>query len=128
MIDYAFSSKNAMAKINMERGEYISCELLFRGDITPKEVVDACVKIKDTKNIRFVDWCPTSNNPAKYLRFLALKADIVTKESQFMPEWNMTKLYKSLCMVCSNTDLKNTFKRMVYKYDMLYAKRAFVHW
>jgi hypothetical protein len=62
LVDAAFYSKNAMAKIDYERGKFISCQFLFRGDITPKEVFDACLKVRDYKQIKFVDWSPTGNN------------------------------------------------------------------
>ncbi|KAM0020313.1 putative tubulin [Helianthus debilis subsp. tardiflorus] len=48
-----------MAKSDPRHGKYMSCCLMYRGDVVPKDVnaVVATIKIKST--IQFVDWCPT---------------------------------------------------------------------
>ena len=33
--------------------------LLYRGDVAPKDVNASILKIKSSKTIEFVDWCPT---------------------------------------------------------------------
>ena len=37
----------------------MSCCLLYRGDVVPKDVNDAISDMKNKKGVRFVDWCPT---------------------------------------------------------------------
>ena len=57
-----FEPNNQMVKCDPRRGEYISCCLLYRGDVVPKDVNFAisCIKKKRRKpEIKFVDWCPT---------------------------------------------------------------------
>lgn len=33
--------------------------LLYRGDVTPNDVNEAISSIRQRRQIRFVDWCPT---------------------------------------------------------------------
>ena len=40
-------------------GKYMSCCLLWRGDVVPKDVNATIAMIKTKKSIQFVDWCPT---------------------------------------------------------------------
>ena len=38
-------------------GKYMSCCLLWRGDVVPKDVNATIAMIKTKKTIQFVDWC-----------------------------------------------------------------------
>jgi tubulin alpha len=33
--------------------------MIYRGDVIPKDAVDCIGAIRNKKNVRFVDWCPT---------------------------------------------------------------------
>ena len=46
-------------KCDPRHGKYMSCCLLFRGDVVPKDVNAAISTIKTKRSIQFVDWCPT---------------------------------------------------------------------
>ncbi|KAG1416217.1 hypothetical protein G6F57_023789 [Rhizopus arrhizus] len=37
----------------------MSCCLLYRGDVVPKDTNAAIANIKTKRTIQFVDWCPT---------------------------------------------------------------------
>ena len=54
-----FDASNQMVKCDVKNGRYMACCLLYRGDITPADVNSSIMKIKNEKNIKFVDWCPT---------------------------------------------------------------------
>lgn len=40
--------------------------LLYRGDVTPNDVNEAISAIRQRKQIRFVDWCPTGFKVSRY--------------------------------------------------------------
>ena len=40
----------------------------------------------------------------------------------------MAKTQRSLCMLSNSTSIASVFSSVDYKFDMMYAKRAFVHW
>lgn len=55
----SFQPGNQMVKCDPRRGKYMACCMLYRGDVTPRDVNDAIQVIKTRENIKFVNWCPT---------------------------------------------------------------------
>jgi tubulin alpha len=84
----------------------VACALLFRGDVVPKDVNAAVSIIKTKRTIQFVDWCPTG-----------FKLGICN-----------AKVSRSLCMLSNTTAISSAWSRLDHKFDLLYSKRAFVHW
>lgn len=54
-----FEPANQMVKCDPRHGKYMSCCLLYRGDVVPKDVNSSIATIKTKRTIQFVDWCPT---------------------------------------------------------------------
>ena len=54
-----FNPSNQMVKCDLQQGKYMSCCMLYRGDVAPKDVNAAIAAIKTRNSIQFVDWCPT---------------------------------------------------------------------
>ena len=54
-----FEPTNQMVKCDPRHGKYMSCCMLYRGDVVPKDVNAAIATIKTKRSIQFVDWCPT---------------------------------------------------------------------
>lgn len=55
-----FEPANQMVKCDPRRGHYMSCCLLFRGDVNPNDINSAINQIKQMKTaIKFVSWSPT---------------------------------------------------------------------
>ena len=54
-----FEPSNQMVKCDPRHGKYMSCCMLYRGDVVPKDVNQAIANIKTKRTIQFVDWCPT---------------------------------------------------------------------
>lgn len=48
-----------MVKCDPRVGAYMSCCLLYRGDINPNDISRTIGSLKGKKSIRFVDWSPT---------------------------------------------------------------------
>lgn len=95
----------------------MSCSLLYRGDCILKDIISATNNIKNESTIKFVDWVPT-----------AIKVSVNTKNNAKLPNSDMAKTLRSLCMVSNYTSVAEVFSNIDLKFDMLYAKRAFVHW
>ncbi|PHJ24759.1 tubulin alpha chain [Cystoisospora suis] len=113
----AFSEENMMAKCRASSGKYMACCLMYRGDVTPKDVNVAVASIKGRKDIHFVDWCPTG-----------FKTGLNYHPPTFVPDSHLARAPRSVCMMSNSTAIKEVFKRVDRKFDMMYAKRAFVHW
>ncbi|PRP82787.1 tubulin alpha-7 chain [Planoprotostelium fungivorum] len=113
----AFEAKSMMAKCDPKRGKYMSCCLMYRGDIVPKDVTAAIATIKTKKTIQFVDWCPTG-----------FKCGINSEPPTTIPGGDLGKVSRALCMISNTTAIAEVFSRINSKFDLMYAKRAFVHW
>jgi len=113
----AFEARSMMAKVDPRTGKYMSCCLMYRGDIVPKDVTQAIANIKTKKTIQFVDWCPTG-----------FKCGINNEAPTVIPGGDLGKVNRALCMISNTTAIAEVFSRINTKFDLMYAKRAFVHW
>eukprot|EP00761_Pharyngomonas_kirbyi_P007306 gb/GECH01007316.1/.p1 GENE.gb/GECH01007316.1/~~gb/GECH01007316.1/.p1 ORF type:complete len:458 (+),score=104.50 gb/GECH01007316.1/:1-1374(+) len=115
----AFESQNMMAKCDPRRGKYMSCCLMYRGDVPSTDVRTAInvLKTRRSNDIQFVDWCPTG-----------FKAGINDQPPTTVRNGDLPALNRACCMVANSTAIGDVFSRINHKFDMMYAKRAFVHW
>jgi tubulin alpha len=112
-----FDHLNQMVKCDPRQGKYMACCLLYRGDVVPKDVNKAIASIKTKKSIRFVDWCPTG-----------FKVGINYQAPAVVPGGDLAKVSRAVCMLSNTTAIVDAFSRLNQKFDVMYAKRAFVHW
>lgn len=54
-----FEPSNQMVKCDPSLGNYMSCCVLFRGDVNPNDINSTISQIKSMRNIKFVSWSPT---------------------------------------------------------------------
>ncbi|VDM64243.1 unnamed protein product, partial [Angiostrongylus costaricensis] len=106
-----------MVKCDPRRGKYMACCLLFRGDVIPKNVNSAIASVKTKRTIQFVDWSPTG-----------FKVGINYQPPSVVPGADLAKLQRSVCMLSNTTAIAETWARLDRKLDLMYAKRAFIHW
>ncbi|KAF8663435.1 hypothetical protein AX16_001005 [Volvariella volvacea WC 439] len=112
-----FEHGNQMVKCDPKEGKYMACCLLYRGDVVPKDVQAAIASVKTKRTIQFVDWCPTG-----------FKLGICNEPSACVPGGDLAKTSRSLCMLSNTTAISTAWGRLDYKFDLMYSKRAFVHW
>jgi tubulin alpha len=113
----AFDNNNIMVKCDLAHGKFMSCCMLYRGDVVPKDVNAAISTLKARKNIVFVDWSPTG-----------FKIGINNSHPWCVPNGDLTKTSKAVCMLANSTAIAEAWSRLDQKFDLMYAKRAFVHW
>ncbi|KAH9258294.1 tubulin alpha-1A chain [Batrachochytrium salamandrivorans] len=113
----AFEPANMMSKCDPRHGKYMACCLMYRGDIVPKDVNASVASIKTKRTIQFVDWCPTG-----------FKCGINYCPPMTVPGGDMAKVQRAVCMISNSTAIAEVFSRVDHKFDLMYAKRAFVHW
>jgi len=113
----AFEPANMMAKCDPRHGKYMATCLMYRGDVVPKDVNAAVVSIKTKRTIQFVDWCPTG-----------FKVGINHQPPTVVPGGGLAKVQRAVCMISNSTAIAEVFSRINHKFDIMYAKRAFVHW
>lgn len=45
-----------------------------------------------------------------------------------VPGGDLAKVQRAVCMISNNTAVVEVFSRIDHKFDLMYSKRAFVHW
>ena len=106
-----------MIKCDPRNGKYMACTLMYRGDVVPTDVNIAIKNIKNKKNIQFVDWCPTG-----------FKVGINFEPPTMVAGSDLGKTMRAACMIANSTSVAEVFSRIDHKFDLMFAKRAFVHW
>ena len=117
MTNDCFEPSNQMVKCDPRHGKYMACCLLYRGDVVPKAVNTAIADVKRKRCIQFVDWCPTG-----------FKIGINYQPPTNVPWGDLAKVNRAVCMLSNTTAIAEAWARLDHKFDLMYAKRAFVHW
>ncbi|XP_001956330.2 tubulin alpha-4 chain [Drosophila ananassae] len=112
-----FESSNMMVKCDPRNGKFMACCMLYRGDVVPKDVNAAVSAIKSKRHIQFVDWCPTG-----------FKIGINYEKPAFVPDGDLARTSRACCMLSNTTAISVAFSNLSYKFDLMFKKRAFVHW
>ena len=113
----SFEPESQMVICDPTAGKYMAVCLLYRGDVVPKDVNAAISKIKSNSKVQFVDWCPTG-----------YKVGINYQPSTVVPNSILAPTARQVCNLSNNTAIVEAWKRLDHKFDLMYAKRAFVHW
>lgn len=95
----------------------MACALLYRGDVVPRDANQAISSIKTRRTIQFVDWCPTG-----------FKLGINYQKAIVPDAWDQANTDRSITMLSNTTAIAEAWNRLDGKFDMMYSKRAFVHW
>ncbi|KAE9556733.1 hypothetical protein FO519_000139 [Halicephalobus sp. NKZ332] len=112
-----FEPSSQMVKCDPRHGKYMAVCLLYRGDVVPKDVNNAIAAIKTNRSVQFVDWCPTG-----------FKVGINYQPPTVVPGGDLSKVPRAVCMLSNTTAIAEAWARLDHKFDLMYAKRAFVHW
>eukprot|EP01098_Paradermamoeba_levis_P005697 TRINITY_DN2392_c0_g1_i2.p1 TRINITY_DN2392_c0_g1~~TRINITY_DN2392_c0_g1_i2.p1 ORF type:complete len:478 (-),score=204.33 TRINITY_DN2392_c0_g1_i2:157-1527(-) len=112
-----FEPSNMMAKCDPRAGKYMAVCLMYRGDVVPTEVSTSISQIKNKRTIQFVDWSPTG-----------FKCGINAQPPAAVEGGDLAKASRACLMLSNTTAISQVFSRINEKFDVMYAKRAFVHW
>ncbi|THD22970.1 Tubulin alpha chain [Fasciola hepatica] len=112
-----FEPANSFVKIDPRQGLYMAICMLYRGQVDPNSVNSSIQGIKASRSVRFVDWCPTG-----------FKVDINSQPMLAVPRSELAKVLRSCCMLANSTAIGAAFARLDRKFDLMYHKRAFIHW
>ncbi|XP_049740762.1 tubulin alpha chain-like 3 [Elephas maximus indicus] len=112
---FEFSSQ--LVKCDPCLGKYMACCLLYRGDVVSKDINSAIAAMKSRNSVQFVDWCPTG-----------FKVGINNQPPTVVPGGDLAKVQRAVCMLSNTTAIAEAWASLDHKFDLMYAKRAFLHW
>lgn len=112
-----FEVSNQLVKCDPRLGKYMACCLLYRGDVVPKDVNEAIAAMKSRTSVQFVDWCPTG-----------FKVGINYQPPAVVPGGDLARVQRAVCMLSNTTAIVEAWARLDHKFDLMYAKKAFLHW
>ena len=85
--------------------------------MVPKDVNGTLGLYVSNSSIQFVNWCPTG-----------FKVGINYQPPTVVPGGDLVKVQRAVCMLSNTTAIAEAWARLDHKFDLMYAKRAFVHW
>ncbi|KAM9672927.1 LOW QUALITY PROTEIN: tubulin alpha chain-like 3 [Trichechus inunguis] len=112
-----FEFSNQLVNCDPWLGKYMACCLLYRGDVVPKDINAAIAAIKLRNSVQFVDWCPTG-----------FKVGINNQPPIVVPGGDLAKIQQAVCMLSNTTAIAEAWAHLDHKFDLMYAKLAFLHW
>jgi tubulin alpha len=113
-----FEPDNMMCQIDPRKGKYMACCLMYRGNVNSSEVTNTLRDIREKSSmVQFVEWSPTG-----------FKCGINDQPPTPVPGTDLAASERSVCLVANTTAVGEVFHRLDEKFDLMFAKRAFVHW
>jgi len=112
-----FDPCNMMCKVDPTKGKFMANCLMYRGPTAHRDVQAAVASIKAKKDVHFVDWMPTG-----------FKCGINDRPPSVVPGGDLAKVPRAVLLLANTTAIADTFARLNKKFDLMFAKRAFVHW
>jgi tubulin alpha len=116
-----FEPQNMMIKCDprftSEGAQYLSICLLYRGDVVTNDMNAAVATLKTKKTVKIVDW-----NPTGFKNGLNFQKPVIPDDADMAPT------ERALLNICNNTAVSTCFQTIDQKFDLMYDKRAFVHW
>lgn len=99
------------------KGKYMAVALLYRGDVVPYECNQAIAHVKSKASFNLVEWCPTG-----------FKVGISYQKPVSVSDSQLAAVDRSVTMLSNSTSVVEAWGRLDHKFDLMYTKRAFVHW
>lgn len=98
-------------------GKYMAVCLLYRGDVVPRDCTQAVSALKAKASFNLVEWCPTG-----------FKLGINYQKPRVAADSELAAVDRSVSMLSNTTAIADAWGRLDHKFDLMYSKRAFVHW
>jgi tubulin alpha len=112
-----FKRTSMLCTCNTDKGKFVSCCLMYRGDVNPAEVYGCIAKLKSFGRIQFVDWCPTG-----------MKLSVCQTSPVIVPSSFIAPSSRNVMLMSNSSAIGEIFQRIATRYELLFKKRSFVHW
>ncbi|XP_052866824.1 tubulin alpha chain-like [Anopheles cruzii] len=111
-----FEPASQLVHCDPRTGRYMSCCLLYRGDVSPFDINRAVQEVRAKKGAQFVDWCPTG-----------FKIGINYQPPMAVPGADLARVDRALCMLANNTAIRVAWDRVADRCRRMYERKAFWH-
>lgn len=81
-----------MAQCDPRHGKYMALTIIYRGDISMKDVNSSFYSLKTKGTVQFVDWCPTG-----------WRLGINYQPPTVIPGGDLAKIMSAVCMIFNTT-------------------------
>ncbi|KAJ5555877.1 hypothetical protein N7535_008307 [Penicillium sp. DV-2018c] len=112
-----FEPYNQMVNCDPRKGKYMAVALLYKGDVVPHDCTMAVHALKTKGTFSLVEWCPTG-----------FKLGINYQKPVRRPNDELAAVDRSVSMMSNTTSIREAWSRLDHNFDLMYSKRAFVHW
>jgi tubulin alpha len=112
-----FEPNNQMVNRDPRKGKYMAVALLYKGDVVPHDCNKAVRALKARGTFSLVEWCPTG-----------FKLGINHQKPVRRPDDELACVDRSVSMLSNTTAIAEAWSRLDHNFDLMYSKRAFVHW
>eukprot|EP01025_Chloroclados_australasicus_P040831 TRINITY_DN4291_c0_g2_i1.p1 TRINITY_DN4291_c0_g2~~TRINITY_DN4291_c0_g2_i1.p1 ORF type:complete len:797 (-),score=79.39 TRINITY_DN4291_c0_g2_i1:752-3142(-) len=106
-----FQPNNLFAAADPRNGRFLTTAAIFRGRVSTRDVEEEMLKIQNKYSSYFVEWIP--NN---------IKSS-VCEVTPRVPPTDMSATFLS-----NNTAIKSIFQRIATQFNVMYRRKAFLHW
>lgn len=106
-----------MVVCDPRKGKYMAITLLYKGDVVPYDCTQAVHALKTRGTFSLVEWCPTG-----------FKLGINYQKPVRRPNDELASADRSVSMLSNTTAIAEAWNAIDKKFDVMYSKRAFVHW
>lgn len=113
-----------MVVCDPRNGKFMAVALLYRGDVVPRDCTAAVAALKAKNSFNLVEWCPTG-----FKLGINYQKPVVVPSSPSDPsDGALAAVDRSVSMLSNTTAIAEAWARLDHKFDLMYSKRAFVHW
>lgn len=123
----AFHPSSGLSGIDIDKGQFMACALLYRGCVGTKDAEQAVKQLREQQRIRFVDWSPTAVKFGINTNRMD-QCNLSQATSSSGSTCKLTDSAHSIGMLGNHTGIHRVFHRERKKFERMFAKRAFVHW
>ena len=116
MTSNLFDPSTVMVKCDPQKGKYMACTMLYRGNIVSRDISASIAHLKTRRCIKFLDWCSTG-----------LKVSINYQLPTKIVGSDLAKIGREVSMISNNTAITEVFARINAEFDSPYATREHLH-
>jgi tubulin alpha len=113
----AFSTNQEMVNIDLTKGKYMACSILYRGETDVKKLFSSLCQIREQN--AFVSWMPTGFKCSYVPHSYKCISEGILDDGQGRV---------SLSKISNHTAFGHVFEVMQERMNLMLSKRAYVHW